>query len=609
MIKFILFFSLITISYSTTLKQIVNSTVTNNSEIMSLEKSSQAQKYYIDEARGDFFPSLKLDAYITDIETDKETTTRSGHNIKLKLDQLIYDGGKREAKYKESKNQFTSKRYENLSLINDIILDTTKVYLNAVKHEESMILTKNNLLLHEEYLKTAIEAKEVSGESLDKIQVDSKLLSARVEFYSDIEEQVNNIVILNEYSNIRVDNNICRPIINKMLIPSTFDKFEHSLVILNYDLLKEVAELKVAKNSIYKEISNFIPTLKATLSKELDDGADTKDVEKNELEAKLTLSYNLFNGLKDRAAYKKEVLLYKEAQKRTDSLTKATISDARNVYFKFKNGERKISDLKKYIVNNKEILKIYKEQFEGGSKTFMDILNQEAEVYRAKIQLIDEEFNLFENYYTLLSYISILDKTIISYKDVACAPIIVDIDIKKSEKKESELEDLLEEDIASLTKGSKKNKKTKKPSKLKVQEKNNAKIDAMYSGIMAEIYGDKLASNSSSSIFYETNTSSSSLSLNEEFKNETSKYYTIHIPNFKSSSVNGTKAFVNNHNLSKDALVYKDEKNKLHLLFGLFENENLAKQAINKLDPYIKNKKPLVDKLQEHITSFKEGQL
>lgn len=609
---FLLLTVILTFNYAATLKDVVISTVTNNPELISLEKNTQAQSYYIDEARGDFFPSLKLDAFISEITTDTKNgssstvnTDKNGHNIKLKLDQLIYDGGSREAKYSQMKDKYDSKKLENLSLVSSIVLTTTNSYLDAVRYEESMLLTKYNILVHEKYLQTAIDAKEVSGESLDMIQVESKLLTTKVQFYNDLETQIDNIIVLNDYSNIRVDNKICRPKIDINFIPSTFDKYKEKVLLENHQIQKEILEIKIQKNVLSQEVAKFLPTIKASFSKELDDGADVKDVRTNETEAKITLSYNIFNGLKDRANYKKEALYLKESQKRLDSVVNSVLKDVESTYFKYKNAKRKISDLKKYIINNKEILKIYKEQFEGGSKTFMDILNQEAELYRAKNELIDEEFLFLKNYYSLVNYISMLNSSILDYKDSSCETIVVDLETQK-EKDDTNLEKLLEEDLAVLTKEKKLTKE--KTANIKIENKNNEKIDAMLAGILTDIYGTKetFNENNKNEIFY-SNSNNLTSSLQEEFSKETSIFFTIYIPNFKSSSVNGTKGYAKKYKLEENILVYKDKNKKLNLLFGTYETKADAKKALKTLDQYIKAKKPEVNSLKLHIDIYKEG--
>lgn len=104
--------------------------------------------------------------------------------------------------------------------------------------------------------------------------------------------------------------------------------------------------------------------------------------------------------------------------------------------------------MREHVLNNKEILKVFSEQFDGGTRSFIDVLNQEEELYRKKSDLIEEEYKNYETYYNLLFEMSKLSDVILSNKENICQEIDVDFRVieKKPEVVSKELEELLSED-------------------------------------------------------------------------------------------------------------------------------------------------------------------
>ena len=55
------------------LKNVIENTIKENPEIKSFHKNTQANKYYIDEERASFLPSLTLDAYYEKKDIEEKT--------------------------------------------------------------------------------------------------------------------------------------------------------------------------------------------------------------------------------------------------------------------------------------------------------------------------------------------------------------------------------------------------------------------------------------------------------------------------------------------------------------------------------------------------------
>ncbi len=159
-------------SQATTVKEVVQHTMVKNPEIMSLLKNNEAFRYYIDEEEGGYYPKIDLTTYVgtkrTSTQTDagtKTTTNQDGYNAQLDLEQMLYDGGFTSSRIEEARRKSTSNEYNNRNRVENIMFESITAYLGMVKADEVTMLTTENLRVHDEYMVTATQNEEVSGES------------------------------------------------------------------------------------------------------------------------------------------------------------------------------------------------------------------------------------------------------------------------------------------------------------------------------------------------------------------------------------------------------------------------------------------------------------
>ena len=104
--------------------------------------------------------------------------------------------------------------------------------------------------------------------------------------------------------------------------------------------------------------------------------------------------------------------------------------------------------MEKLISENKAIVDIYNSQLEDGSRTFLDLLNAEAELFRTKVLLIETELSLYTEYYNMLNSLGMLSDSILMEKQQACSEYILDDTLFKKEKRSDEVSvDDLEDEL------------------------------------------------------------------------------------------------------------------------------------------------------------------
>lgn len=450
--------------HAMSLKDSVEKTLESNPNIIAEKANQDAFKKYIDEKEGKYLPTLDFNAYLEKSRTrdnfddGRRTDGREdGYNAALILRQLIYDGGLTPSEIDEMTHRDLANRYRSLNVIENTILETAKSYANLARLNEQVVFTKENIQTNEDNLVIAKEKEDISGEVLETYQVQSKLFFAKDKL---IEEQNSKTVQLNalkKYVGVDITTKVCRPEIDETAIPSEPKLAIEQAILDNYEIKRQIEEIKVQREKLAQSDSTFLPTLRLELKTSIDD-----DLELNENGteyqnyARLTFDWNLYNGGRDKNKSEQEEIFLKEKKKTLDEITNKVVQEIKDKYKEYFSNKKRVEMLKNYVRANANIVNVYKNEFDAGTRTFVDILNAQNELYQSTQSLVRKEFDLYDNYFDLLYSLSKLTKTILKQENQNCENVKtisykIEPDKKKAEFTD-ELKELLDEEDSDLIK-------------------------------------------------------------------------------------------------------------------------------------------------------------
>ena len=631
--KLLILLPIILFSYSSsnTLKEVVSQTLKNNPKIQAIKDNTKANRYYIDENFGEYLPTLDYQAYIQDkkiidkpLGAASTTKDENGDYQQLKLQQNIYNGGLTSAKVQEAKHNHRANLIANISQTEKLILDTVISYLDYTKYEELNRLTINNLEIHSIYLETAIETEEVSGDIVDRLVVEEKILTAKEKLIQLRDDRKNSKSLLEKNLGKKIGENICRPNLDYNLIPNTYDELISTGVKSNYKVLEEIEKIRAQKAIVSQELSRFLPSIDFQLLKEIDDGIDTEEVRKNNQSARLTLTYNFFNGLKDEAIYKREKLFLKEAQKNLDSVSADATQRIESQYNSLMLSKEKLELLYAHVDKSKEILKVFSEQFDGGTRSFIDVLNQEEELYRIKSELIEEEYKSYISYFSLLFELSRLSDTLLVNGKNSCEELSIDYRVleDKPEVISEELESLLSNDGDELLE---ENLIEEENPEVNEEIDVKEKVNKVFNSLLDDIYNTKSVKrifidkdkkdnsiqikeeNKIEKIEEELNLSKEN-KLKEEFIRESSDKFTIVLATIAKPSIT-IEEIVSEYNMD-NVFAYKfrsNGKDYVKVLYNAFDTTLEARKKIATLNSKILRNGAFVDNINKHQYLYKKN--
>ena len=366
---------------ATTIKDVVEHSLISNQDIVSKSINNDAFKKYIDEQQGGYYPKIDLTAnagFVDDNNRNNTTSTNSdtnqnGGNVQLDLEQMLYDGNLTSSSVEEAKARYASNKLKNSNDVEDIVYDSISAYLNVLKFDERIKISQENITVHEDYLSIATQTERINGEILDKVQSKAKIHAAKSNLFEEKNSQAAAKSSFIKNVGMSIDSNICRPVMDESKIPANLAVLQKIALENNFTILEQIENIKEQEATLAVEKAAFLPTLKFKLQGIYDKDYIDEDLRTNAYSGKLELKYNIFNGMVNKNRTQKEELFLKEVQAKLDVVTKSVLDELAVAYETYETSKKQIVELKQFIEENKQIISIYKDQFDAGTRNFIDV--------------------------------------------------------------------------------------------------------------------------------------------------------------------------------------------------------------------------------------------
>ncbi|MEA1915081.1 MAG: TolC family protein, partial [Campylobacterota bacterium] len=321
----------------------------------------------------------------------------------------------------EYQHKYYANKFRSDARVEQTIRESINSYVELVKSQELMDLSQVNIDLHKDYLVTAQEKEQISGEILESYQVNSKKHAIIDQYLEQEDQKIEANTRFERYTQSELEGDICRPVIDEKFIPESLEKALEISVSKNYKILEQVAKIKEQRENIIQANAANLPTLKFQWQGSWDnDLINAENGREDAQRMRLILNWNLFEGFKTQDSKDRENLFLQEQQKLLDAVTQEVIEEVTTSYNAYYKAKQRIENMVKFVDDNRNIKNVYAKQLADGTRTFIDILNAESELYRSQIDHLDQEFGLYTHYYDLLGHMGILSDSILMAKNQIC---------------------------------------------------------------------------------------------------------------------------------------------------------------------------------------------
>ena len=417
--------------WALTLKQSVSEVIQTNPVVQERLKNFRATQQDLGIAKSEFYPSVDLRAAVGytqagDIKSSNPGSDwnhyvneidYSNYESALTITQNLFDGFGTLRKIDYQHSRILAAAYNYVETTNDIAFKMTSAYLEVVKSYELLQTAKENVQINEEiYVKvkdlydsgltTDSEVKKIqSSLSLARSNLTVQLTKAREAEYS-FRRLLGRMPKISEMQRPTLD----------VAMPESIEKAALYAINHNPSLIVSRYNIEGAKALYAQNKKEFYPKIDLEVSQTFNDqdkantGFNSPD---DRFRVQLVLNYNLFKGGADSANAQKLISqLSQEVEKKRD-LKRQVIEGLDLSWNSYEMIQEQLKDLRAYKKFSEETLELYKEEYDLGRRSLLDLLSSQNDTINARSQIITAEYALLSAKYRILDAMGLLPLAIL----------------------------------------------------------------------------------------------------------------------------------------------------------------------------------------------------
>ena len=380
--------------------QSVQKAIEGNPEVAAKFNAFRASNDEIDVASGSWKPHLDVSgaagkrAYDMTVGAPANPRFYEG-GVRAELSQLLWDGLATHNEVERLGHAKLERYFEFLDATEQFGMEAAKAYYDVVRYRKLVALAEDNYIQHKysfDQVQSRVSAGVGRGVDLEQViarvaLAESNLVTERANLH-DVTERYIRIV-----GSVPPAENVSAVSMVKQL-PATEAEAMRLAALQSPAVAGAIENLRSARAAVAERKSPFQPKLEAHVRAATGHNLDGLLYEKHDATAEVALTWNIFNGGSDSARERQYASLLTQAENLRD---KACVDARQTVSIAF-NDVRKLNEqlgyLDRNVVSIQKARDAYRQQFDIGQRSLLDLLNSENELYTAKRSYVLAEEDL-----------------------------------------------------------------------------------------------------------------------------------------------------------------------------------------------------------------------
>jgi len=383
------------------LREAAQKAVQSNPEVTARFNAYRAAGDAVNVARGGFLPRVDLNASagrdndrITGRLPD-ESQSLNRSQIGLTLTQLLWDGLGTRKDVDRLTHERLARYFELLEATEQTVLEAARAHYDVQRFRRLVQLAEDNYVQHRyALLQIQSRVKAGVGRGVDLEQANARLALAE----SNLATELANLHdVTARYQRIVGElppSQLPALAMLKDGVPANAADVVGSSLRQSAAISASIEALRAARQAASARESAFQPRVEARLSGSGGRNVDGIEDRKRNGSALLVLNWNLYNGGADTARLQQQKNLLNQAADVRDRVCR----DTRQVASIAFNDTRKLAEQLVYLERNTLAIEkardAYRQQFDIGQRSLLDLLNAENEVYTARRAYANAEHDL-----------------------------------------------------------------------------------------------------------------------------------------------------------------------------------------------------------------------
>lgn len=383
-----------------TLRAAAEKAITTHPDVTARFNAMRAARDAVDVVRGGFLPRVDVNANagrdetrITTRDPATESITRSG--VGASVTQLLWDGLGTRHEVERLSHERLARYFELLDTTEQIALEAARAQLDVQRYRRLVRLAEDNYVQHR-YAFQQIRSRVSAGVGRG---VDLEQAGARVALAeSNLTTELANLHdVTARYQRIVGEAppaNLPPPVQLREGVPASAADAMTVALRQSPAISASIEALRSARAAADSRGSLFQPRVEARVRTQAGRNLEGTQDQSRSSSAEIVLNWNLYNGGSDQARVRQQASLVNQAADLRDRACR----DVRQVAAIAFNDTRKLSDQLVYLERNTLAIEkardAYRQQFDIGQRSLLDLLNAENEVFTARRAYANAEFDL-----------------------------------------------------------------------------------------------------------------------------------------------------------------------------------------------------------------------
>jgi adhesin transport system outer membrane protein len=380
--------------------QSVQKTIEGNPEVAAKFNAFRASIDEIDVASGNWKPHL--DASADAGRRNYEVTQGipgdprfSQGGVRVELTQLLWDGLATHHEVERLGHASLERYFDFLDATEQFGLQAASAYYDVVRYRKLVALAEDNYIQHRysfDQVQSRVNAGVGRGVDLEQVVArvalaESALVAERANLHDVTERYVRIVGSVPPADNVSAVS-MARP------LPATEREAMQIAALRSPAVAGAIENLRSARSAVAGRQGAFQPRVEAHVRGATGHNLDGVLYEKHDATAEIALTWNLFNGGSDSARERQYASLLNQAENLRD---KACVDARQRVSIAFNDVRRldeQLGYLDRNVVSIQKARDAYRQQFDIGQRSLLDLLNSENELYTARRSYVLAEEDL-----------------------------------------------------------------------------------------------------------------------------------------------------------------------------------------------------------------------
>ena len=391
-----------------TLEEAVQLAIDTNPEVEAASGNRRAISQELRQARSFYLPQLSVTAEAGPARFN-DTSTRAGPGddsdtgirevYQATLSQRLFDGFETDSQVAREKARLRSAAYSVYDTSEFLALDVINQYLEVQRQRELLEIARDNIAVHQEILELVEDRLDRgAGSTADVAQTQARLFQARstqTQREQDLQDAIARFRRLvgqppGELQDVDTPSDA---------LPANERASVEVAVKNNPQIRARQADVEAAEAGIGTAASDLYPDINLEARSIYRDETDGTLTYEREHRVMLQFEWQLFSGGRNVAARNEAVERASEARSDRMNIMRQVREELQRSWNALRGERRRFNEQQQVVRANLETRDAYRDQFQVGQRSLLDVLDAENELFVARGQLVTARINrLFAQY-------------------------------------------------------------------------------------------------------------------------------------------------------------------------------------------------------------------